>query len=464
MTFKIVLKRLCFLVLLLLSVNTWAQSPANSVFSPSSEVVGQSVTHAATHFANPSDFTAGGLPYRLVSNMGISLDTPKIKGNKLVGSGAEGNARQGFSVSLSGDGKTAIVGGAGDNNEMGAVWIYQNVKGVWSQDGGKLIGSGAVGNAYQGSSVAFSADGKTVIVGGFGDDGAKGAAWIYRNINGVWRQEGSKLVGLDAVNDSWQGSSVSLSADGNTAIVGGLKDYGDKGATWIFRYSKGVWHQDGNKLVGLDAVGDALQGSSVSLSADGNTAIVGGVGDDGLKGAVWIYRYVNGVWVQDGNKLVGSGAVGDAVQGSSVSLSADGKTAIVGGYGDDGFKGAVWIYRNKNGVWRQQGKKLVGSGAVGAAQQGYSLSLSADGKTAVFGGSYDDDGKGAVWIFRYVNGVWRQEGNKLVGSGDVGSAFQGRSVFISENARTLIVGGPQDDEKKGAVWIYKNVNGSWVQY
>jgi FG-GAP repeat protein len=47
-------------------------------------------------------------------------------------------------------------------------------------------------------------------------------------------------------------------------------------------------------------------------------------------------------------KLVGTEAIGNANQGSSVSLSSDGNTAIVGGYRDDGNKGAAWVYVNKN--------------------------------------------------------------------------------------------------------------------
>ena len=39
--------------------------------------------------------------------------------------------------------------------------------------------------------------------------------------------------------------------------------------------------QQGPKLVGTGAVGTAQQGNSVSVSADGNTAIVGGLGDNG---------------------------------------------------------------------------------------------------------------------------------------------------------------------------------------
>ena len=47
---------------------------------------------------------------------------------------------------------------------------------------------------------------------------------------------------------------------------------------------------------------------------------------------------------QQGPKLVGTGAVGSAQQGRAVSLSADGNTAIVGGYGDNSNAGAAWVF------------------------------------------------------------------------------------------------------------------------
>ncbi len=90
--------------------------------------------------------------------------------------------------------------------------------------------------------------------------------------------------------------------------------------------------------------GLASQGNDVALSADGNTAIVGGYFDNGYTGAVWVYTRSGGVWTQEGGKLVGTGAVGMPEQGFSVALSADGNTAIAGGYIDDGATGAVWMY------------------------------------------------------------------------------------------------------------------------
>jgi hypothetical protein len=107
--------------------------------------------------------------------------------------------------------------------------------------------------------------------------------------------------------------------------------------------------QQGSKLVGTGAVGDASQGSSVSLSGDGNTAIVGGPSDDSSAtgiigpGAAWVFTRSGGVWGQQGSKLVGTGAIGVTGQGSSVSISGDGNTAIVGGPHDD-FAGAAWVF------------------------------------------------------------------------------------------------------------------------
>src|SRR6266581_131556 len=74
-------------------------------------------------------------------------------------------------------------------------------------------------------------------------------------------------------------------------------------------------------------------------------------------------------FTQYGNKLVGTGAVGAATQGRSVALSADGATAIVGGWTDNSNLGAAWVFTRGGGRWNQQGGKLVGGNNAGAATQ-----------------------------------------------------------------------------------------------
>ena len=301
------------------------------------------------------------------------------QGPKLVGTGAVGNAQQGQSVSVSADGNTAIVGGSGDNSNVGAAWIWTRSGGVWTPQGAKLVGSGAVGNANQGVSVSLSADGNTAIVGGNADNSNAGAAWVWTRNAGVWTPQGTKLVG--------GGSSVSLSADGNTAIIGG-----SGGNVWT--RSGGVWTQQGTLGAGYP----------VSISGDGNTAIVGGIENypSIVVGYAYVWTRSGGVWTQQATETVRWRNAPNTPhqQGISMSLSGDGNTDIFGWWSTiSSGLGSAWVWTRSGGVWTQQATNLVGSGAVGNAYQGYSVSLSADGNTAIVGGYGDNTNVGAAWVF-----------------------------------------------------------------
>jgi hypothetical protein len=395
---------------------------------------------------------------------------------RLVGTGGVGNANQGMSVAVSADGYTVILGGPGPNNAdrdrsplagpVGAAWVFTRRGSAWMQQGKKLVGTT---NEYggglwsQGASVALSGDGKTAIVGGPSDDRTTGAAWIFTFRGEAWTQQGKKLVGSGSYKTGepplspGQGLSVALSADGNTAIVGGWRTEG----AWIFTRNGDEWTQQGNKLVGSGAVGAARQGMAVALSADGNTAIVGGAADNNNTGAAWVFTRIGGVWTQQGKKLVGSGAEGRARQGTSVAFSADGNTAILGAPNDSstdksrpfglGPAGAAWVFTRTGGVWMQQGDKLVSRGAAGSARQGTSVTLSADGETAVLGGLADDGSIGAVSVFTRNAGHWMQD-KELVGIGSLVKSAS--SVALSADGSLVAIGAPNDNGGMGAAWVF----------
>ncbi len=198
-----------------------------------------------------------------------------------------GAAKQGYSVALSASGNTALVGGPGDNGGAGAAWAFMEPGPSGYDFGPKLVGTGAVGLAGQGSSVVLSADGYTELVGGNMDGDGTGASWVFRRSGTTWRLQGTKLVGTGFIHrPSWR-SSVALSADGNTALVGGPVD----SATWRQQERKLIrsptWKQPGPKLIGAGEDG-AKQGWSVALSADASTALAGGYDDDD-SGAVWVF-------------------------------------------------------------------------------------------------------------------------------------------------------------------------------
>ena len=177
---------------------------------------------------------------------------------------------------------------------LGLLLYALPVSAQWTQQGSKLVGTGAVGEAQQGTSVSISSDGNTAVVGGYVDSSDVGAAWVFTRSGGVWTQQGSKLVGTGPMAYQYQGRSVSLSSDGSTAIVDGTGVNGNTGATWVWRRSSGIWTQQGSKLAGNDVSPlYPSQGLSVSLSSDGNTAIVGGPGDNHTEGAAWVFSFAS---------------------------------------------------------------------------------------------------------------------------------------------------------------------------
>jgi hypothetical protein len=259
-------------------------------------------------------------------------------------------------VALSADGNTLAVGGPDDNSLTGATWIFVRSGGVWFQQGLKLVGNDFIGQSTQGNATALSSDGNTLAVGGEGDNSNIGAVWIYvRDGNGVWSQQGPKLVGTLGAD---QGSAVSISSDGNTLAESGIKSDGDdsdptnnQGAFWTFlRGNGGIWTQQVGPVQPVQPITSPITtntdfGFSLSLSADGNTLAVGAPEDQNNTGAVWVFHQVNGNWSQFGYRLVPSPASTESLYGSAVDISSDGNIMAVAGAGVNNFIGSVAIFQ-----------------------------------------------------------------------------------------------------------------------
>ncbi|MBU4367121.1 MAG: FG-GAP repeat protein, partial [Verrucomicrobia bacterium] len=142
-------------------------------------------------------------------------------------------------------------------------------------------------------------------------------------------------ISMGVAENDFFGSSVALSSDGNTAIIGAdCADVGgitNQGAGYVFTRGGSGWTQQA-KLTASDGAAWDRFGASVALSSDGNTAIAGAYladvdGNDG-QGAAYVFTWSGASWNQQA-KLIATG--GDATDffGSSVALSSDGDTAII---------------------------------------------------------------------------------------------------------------------------------------
>jgi hypothetical protein len=341
------------------------------------------------------------------------------QGNKLVSNDAVVGSRLGTSVALSQDGSTAIVGGFVDGNGVAASWIFTRTNGVWSQQGPKLVGSGAVAgfpaSDSQNVDVAISGDGNIAIMGANNDT----SAWVFARNNGIWSQQ-AKLVGSSPSPGSVAHTAVALSLDGNTAVLGNSSANGGLGTTWVFTRSNGTWSIQ-TQLVGQGSIAIAQcpvnQGFRVAVVTDGDldysggAVLVGGPGDDNCKGAAWLFTFDPDTpgWDQ-GQKLVGQNASGYSKQGSWVALS-DGRTALISATGGANGAGAAWFFGGGTQT------KVDGFGGPVA------LSFNAD--TAVIGGS----------VFR--GGIQQQN-------------LESGPVSISADASTVMIGTPGDNAGVGA--------------
>ncbi len=384
------------------------------------------------------------------------------QGPKLIGSGDTLSEQNGYSVTISGD--FALVSAIFTNDQVGSVFVYQNVSGKWTQIS-QLIPDDNIGGSVFGTSVSLLIINETnqyAAIGGSSDNSDIGAAWIFRNTGSGWEQV-TKIIPDDNIGDSSFGVSISLVKNGNlyTAIIGGYTDNSNKGAAWIYQSTGGTSWSKITKIIPTDNVGNPLFGKSVSLVVNGTsvTAVIGGPQDNSAFGAAWIYQSTNSGssgWTKI-TKIIPTDQITNPSFGCSVSLTftTSGYDALIGGNTDDSSNniGAAWIYNSLTGSssWAKV-VKLVPTDDINGAYFGISVCI--NGIYAIVGGYRDDSTVGAAWIYQKSGTDWVQI-IKLVPDNVAGSiSYFGWSVAITST--NAIIGGITDDAVvgTGAAWIY----------
>lgn len=320
----------------------------------------------------------------------------------------------GYTVSLSSAGNVAAIG---MNTSTGNVYVYRYTSGSWNLDA--IIPSPIVGGGF-GFAVSISGDGNTIVVGS-ANYSTTGYVAGYKYTGGVWVgpqtfPQGPNLVSLPT--NSF-GRAVSVSGDGNTAVVGAPYYSANFGWAGFYSYSGGAWVYGFNfNPTGLS--GTTLYGEKVCISYDAQTALIAGTRFSTFPGYVRAFKSPD--W-SIYTELQGS--LASWRFGSSLGLSADGTRAIVCANNQQ-FAG---VYTYTAGTGWSNYVRLTANGST----FGQSAALSADGNTAIVGAS----GSSLVSIYYLIGGSW---------SGPVSLPTQpgtfGFSVSMSSDSKTLLVGAP----------------------
>ena len=299
----------------------------------------------------------------------------------------------GFSLAVSADGNTLAVGALTEDSgssgingnqadngaqSAGAVYVFARSGSGWAQQAYVKPANPDAGDMF-GYSVSLSADGNTLAVGSFDEDGSghginppvdnrsagSGAAYLFTRTGIMWSQQAYIKAANGESQDSF-GVQVALSDDGLTLLVGSLdedckatgvnasgcdKDWNDDlsmGAAYVFVRAGNSWSQQAFLKASNTGANDWF-GSRLALSGDGNTAAIGAALEDssakGINGkqddetaseagAVYLFTRAATTWRQQAY-IKGSNTEAYDEFGSSVALDRTGRMLVASARGED---------------------------------------------------------------------------------------------------------------------------------
>jgi hypothetical protein len=384
--------------------------------------------------------------------------------------GEAAGSEAGYSVALSDDGTTLAVGEWRNTGPLGAnqgqVRVYEFSGGVWVQKGSDINGEAAGDNF--GIAVDLSEDGLTLAVGAPSNDGAgslAGHVRVFTYASDTWSQLGADLDG-ESGNDQF-GSSVALSANGRTVAIGAPSDRNtadelSSGQVSVYSYSTS-WTQVGSRGQIEGESGDLLGHlNAVDISDDGTVVAVGvrlrNNGAVSNTGALEVYALSGGAWAQRGATLYGDSA--EDRLGYAVSINGDGTVAAAGAIhnnvGAISNAGELKVFAWDSSSWAQRGVSIDGEGANDLF--GHVVAIDdAGNRVAVGTHEHDTAGSnsGRVRVFDFASNSWSQVGSSIDGE-SAGDNF-GISVALSADGGTLAAGAQNDGEagaNAGTVRVY----------
>jgi hypothetical protein len=355
------------------------------------------------------------------------------------------------------------------------------------------------GSPLTGQTLVLSRDGNTMAVAAPEENSGAGAVYVFTRpgADKPWKQEAVLKASNTDPYDSF-GFSLALNANGNTLAVTATREDSnargingnqmdnsaeDSGAVYVFTRTGGKWSQQAYVKSSNSDAGDQF-GWSVTLTADGNTMVVGasteqskarGVNGDqsdnsaANAGAAYVFTRSASTWSQQAYLKGAQTDPGDLF-GFSVSISSDGATLAVAAYDEDGGvpgvngneadnskggSGCVYVFVRDGASWKQTTYLKESNLDHPQDAFGSMVALSGDGKTLAIDAA-DEDGlvggingeqyhgkenqdtsNGAVYVFVNTNGTWSQQAYIKASNPHVNDLF-GIRLGISTNGNVLV--------------------------
>ena len=397
---------------------------------------------------------------------------------RIINSESVAADRFGSSIGISLDGSTLAIGATYKDEtslaNVGAVYIYTKVNGLWSQEA-KIIPMGSMAEDHIGYAVSVSGDGSRVAFSApDADNGiarSVGAIYVYVKSGSTWTQEYKYLATTNMI----VGWHLAINEDGSKIIAGApyadSSPYTDIGAAYFFSRSGSTWSLNSTQTPTTTPSSFDYGGKKVAISGDGNTAVFCVESDDFINsnssyydtGAVFVFvrDTSTGAWSQQAKLTASDYSAYDMFGEGGASLSYDGNTLVVGSRRDGNSNGigggSVYIYTRSGTAWTQTGR-LQSSDGIASDNFGIYTSLSRDGTVLAvnsFGSDINGLGNaGATYIFKKISDVWIQT-NKIWSPAPAAGELMGYRVALASYSNDLAISEPFSSSNRGSVYMYK---------
>lgn len=269
------------------------------------------------------------------------------------------------------------------------------------------------------------------------------------------------------------GTSLALSADGRTAVVGSMgfattHRPPDPGAAYVFERVDAGWRRstklsyqgDDDRFGYEDGDEGTRFGSPVAVSADGDRCFVG----DPYVGEVYVYDRSG-----DAFERTATLALEDPERGfgKRIDVSADGTRVVVLGSDTIEYTGPrIHVYGRTDEGWREEAKLTSRTGQ--GFGFGSDIAVSGDGERVLVGAPAADTEagveSGAAYLYRRHDGDWDVRRTLVPEAGADHDAFAA-VVALAPDGRTALVGARDEPEAEGSevttTYVFESTGEGW---
>ncbi|XXX81196.1 kelch repeat-containing protein [Sorangium sp. So ce134] len=338
-------------------------------------------------------------------------------------------ARADHTATLLPNGRILVVGGYGPEGALDSAEQFDPNSGLWSP-------RATMATARTAHTATLLPNGRVLVAGGNGPDGRLDSVEVFDPASDVW-------TSLPPMVTARAAHTATLLPDGRVLVVGGADPDGARNDAELFDPETETW-------LPVRPMATSRSEHAATLLHDGRVLITGGDGPEGSIDGVEVFDPGSGRWLSLQSMQMSRAE-------HTASLLPDGRVLVAGGSVHGTIDDAELLDPDA-GMWQS-------ADPLRTARQQHTATLLQDGRVLVAGGEGRDSGAlpgnqlDSTEVFDPDSGTWHVVG-------PMGQVRAGHTATLLQDGRVLVAGGLEDVEgRPGSLdhaELFDPASGTWT--